>query len=290
MTEQKDLLVVGNLAMDLIGTEAKYGGSAASIAVNASRLGINTGVMSVLGRDDFSSQYLTFLSQENIDTELISRPLTLLPVCEVVARGNTIASSVWHDNGCHPAMEELTIEEEKIKAYRMVHLVSCPPGLAKHLAELGINLSFEPGPMLAVDPSYFDPDIARRSNFVFLNQEESEVVTLSQGLTSIGQIVTGENQILVVTYGKNGSKIFRRDRNEITCEQFPAVNVSEANIVDHIGAGDGYKSGFLSALLLGLDITRAARIGSKIGALAVQQTGGIIQENRMKQVKISLAQ
>jgi len=77
------LLVVGNLAKDIIDGEEKYGGSAANLALAASRLGISVGIMSVLGKDKFSVKYRDFLIQNGINLSLTPSVLEQLPVCEV---------------------------------------------------------------------------------------------------------------------------------------------------------------------------------------------------------------
>lgn len=281
MTVSRELLVIGNLAKDLIGKEEKFGGSAASIAVNARRLGVKTGILSVLGQDDFSGRYQEFLTSVGVDTQLMARPLAVLPVCEVVAFGNSISSSVWHDNGCHPAMEEIELNAEALRSYQLVHLVSCPPGLASRLAQLGLPLSYEPGPMLVEDPGYFDPVVAKNSRFVFFNEEENKVVVDSRRLKGSEEVLSTDGQVLVVTRGAQGSDVFVRNGESVSASRIGAVRVAPQSVIDHIGAGDGYKAGFLAAHLSGHNLAICAQIGSEVGALAVQQRGGIIDEGRL---------
>jgi 2-dehydro-3-deoxygluconokinase len=53
--------------------------------------------------------------------------------------------------------------------------------------------------------------------------------------------------------------------------EVPAYPVKE--IIDPVGAGDGFDAGFLAGWLRGWDIKNAVKLGAKIGALAVTQTG-----------------
>ena len=57
-----ELVVAGNLAEDVIFGKSHYGGSAGNIALNASVFGLETGVVSNYGRDDFSRQYISSAS------------------------------------------------------------------------------------------------------------------------------------------------------------------------------------------------------------------------------------
>ena len=53
--------------------------------------------------------------------------------------------------------------------------------------------------------------------------------------------------------------------------EVPGVPVAE--VVDTVGAGDGFATGFVSALLDGLDVAAAVARGNWIGARAVQVVG-----------------
>ncbi len=89
------LLVVGNLAKDVIDGTENYGGSAANLALASKNLGLQVGIMSVLGKDQFSSRYREFLTSEGVDLSLTPNVLEELPICTVVSRENTIADSTW---------------------------------------------------------------------------------------------------------------------------------------------------------------------------------------------------
>jgi dehydrogluconokinase len=55
------------------------------------------------------------------------------------------------------------------------------------------------------------------------------------------------------------------------CAQVPGVPVAE--VVDTVGAGDGFAAGLISALLEGRSAVDAARRGAWIGAQVVQRRG-----------------
>jgi 2-dehydro-3-deoxygluconokinase len=46
-----------------------------------------------------------------------------------------------------------------------------------------------------------------------------------------------------------------------------------ANVVDTVGAGDGFAAGLVSALLEGLPLAQAVRRGNRVGAFAIQVAG-----------------
>lgn len=71
---------------------------------------------------------------------------------------------------------------------------------------------------------------------------------------------------LIVTEGKNGSRIYSKDR-EIRVPAFPAIEV------DPTGAGDSFLAGFSAGLYRGLPIDQAVLMGNFFGGLAVAQVG-----------------
>ncbi len=284
MNQEKDLLVVGNLAKDIIFDDIRMGGCAASIAVNSQRFGLRTGIMSVLGVDRFSKEYYEFLSAEKIDVRLVSSCLDNLPVCQVTSKDNLISSSIWIDNGCHPAMATMPIDRNTLQEYSLIHLVSCPPELAKRISDIpSLRLSYEPGPMLTVEPNYFDPLIGDRSALIFFNQEEFDIVMNKFGYSRIEDLVKKEGTTLIVTNGKNGSDIYRLNNGTLNINHIDAKLVD--NVVDNTGAGDAYKSGFFSKYLQGSTLVKSCEYGSLVASLSVQQKGGILSNELIHKIK-----
>lgn len=277
------LLVVGNLAKDIVGGEEKYGGSAANLALAAKGLGIRVGIMSVLGKDKFSAKYRSFLIQHGIDLSLIPNSIEQLPVCEVTSRENSILSSIWHDNQCHSAMDEMEVGSRLKTDYDVVHLVSCPPGLAKRLASFKVELSYEPGPMLIGDPSYFDRVVAGFSSFIFMNKEEHQAALAYLKDLALGGDDYQNLLALVVTLGVEGSKIYQRNQGSTTILRLPPIPVGE--VVDPTGAGDNFKAGFLVGYMRGRPIVECIQIGAEMGAACVTQKGGILPRDIVIRIK-----
>lgn len=277
------LLVVGNLAKDVIDGKETYGGSAANLTLAARNLGLNVGIMSVLGKDEFSGKYRNFLNQQDINLDLTLDVLKELPVCIVISSENVIASSTWDDNECHPSMDQMRLDQNQIGEYDVVHLVSCPPGLAKRISELGVNLSYEPGPMLVEDPSYFDTEVAKVSSFIFANKEEYEAIKVD-----VEKFFADKSFkrpfIFVITLGSEGVLLLEQDK-EPRLIQVPTETIVE-NVVDSIGAGDNFKAGFLTGSMRGRAIDESIQIGMEMGAECVMQKGGLLPKSKIEKIKV----
>lgn len=278
------LLVVGNLAKDVMDGREQFGGSAANLALGAKRMGLGVGIMSVLGRDPFSKSYREFLGDNGIDISLTPDTLEELPVCQVVSRQNMIASSIWNDNGCHPAMDAMKVVPPMFEGYGLVHLVSCPPKLARNIALTKVQLSFEPGPMLVEDSAYFDKEVARLSTLMFMNEEEFAAAkkNLEEGFEN--QDEYHKLLALVVTLGKQGVKLFKQTSGN-TIELNIPTPCPHSEIVDPTGAGDNFKAGFLSGYIRGRSLEECVQIGSEMGAACVMQKGGILSDEVVGVIK-----
>jgi sugar/nucleoside kinase (ribokinase family) len=277
------LLIVGNLAKDVIDGEEKYGGSAANLAIAARGLGIQVGIMSVLGKDEFSARYREFLIQNDIDLSLTSDSVEQLPVCEVISRDNSISSSIWYDNQCHPTMDRMEVPNGLETDYDVAHLVSCPPGLARRLASLRVELSYEPGPMLIEDPRYFDKVVAGLSSFIFMNKEEHQAaLAYLEDLTLSGDDYQ-KLLALIVTLGAEGSRIYQRNRGSVTILELPTIPVER--VVDPTGAGDNFKAGFLVGYMRGRPIVECVQIGAEMGAACVMLKGGVLPKEVVVRIK-----
>lgn len=274
-----ELLVAGQIAKDTILGEEIFGGSASIIAVNSHRLGLSTGLLSVIGRDPFSQRYQRFLEESGVSIDLVSKDLESLPECEVHLGEGGSYRATWHDNGCHPMMENMEVRPSEVSNYPWVHFVSCTPGLVERISRLGIKVSLEPGPPLLSDSEYLNFLILARSSLVFFNEDEYQAALEITGYKSPRDFIAGSQRILVVTKGQRGSDIFRGDHSQ----HVEAVTPSQ--MLDPTGAGDCYKSGFLSGYIRGRSLRECALIGSLMGAACVTQLGGILSQEFLTRIK-----
>lgn len=270
-----ELLVIGNLAKDVIDEQPYYGGSAASIAVNGSYLGLDVSVASVLGQDTFSKEYISFLKDHKVDVSLVTHPLIELPVCQVVSIENNISNHEWIDNGSHPALDEISIEVNDLAKFNLVHLVSCPPILSLNIAQNTPRYSYEPGPLILQLPHYFNPNLVEKSSLIFFNEEEYHAALHISNTQNERDLIGSSNTTLVVTKGEHGSDIYWNVEGGFTKIHIDAIK-GENDVIDPTGAGDCYKAGFLAGYLKGLPYERCGMIGSYLGSACVEQRGGIL--------------
>jgi len=277
MVDRKlDLIVAGNLAQDVIYGKEYYGGCAGNIAVNASMHGLSTGIVSSYGSDDFSNRYLAYLRERGIATELLQDGLHEMPRCVVKSNVNHSSSGEWYDNGSVELLDHYSptpTQQQKIKNAKTLHLTTVPRNLALKLVELrkgsdGI-LGYEPGPMVGFDNSYFDELLFGAASYIFVNEEEIEIIDNIFGINALQRNMT-DKQWIINTLGDQGCRIITKR----TVRNYPIAPLKGDSLVDSNGAGDAFKAGFYVSLLSnGNNVDDAINTAQRFGAAIVGQEG-----------------
>jgi adenosine kinase len=100
---------------------------------------------------------------------------------------------------------------------------------------------------------------------LFVNEYEFELIQKHTGLNS--QQIQKAVEILVVTMGENGSKIYSHG------QEFTIPVVTPDKIVDPTGVGDAFRGGFLKGVCLGADLQTCGQLGSVAAAYCLEQRG-----------------
>ena len=273
-----DLIVVGNLAEDIVFGESHLGGSAGDITINATSAGLACGIISSRGNDPFSIRYMEELDRLHIDTSMITPTLAKMPTCIVSSTKNHSSSKEWFDNGSTQSLKQYSFTAHGAAAVaraRIIHCTTTPPELIEKIMSLKSDhtlVGYEPGPRVLHDTSYFNESLFERSHIMFMNEEEAAAIFAVRSLTSLQRAMTAD-QVIVVTRGRAGCDVYRRDSHQ----HVPALEVvREEDIVDSNGAGDAFRAGFYSALLAGLSVEMCATEANKFGAAAVRTRGAIL--------------
>lgn len=293
MTKEFDLLVVGELNVDLIldeiksfpeiGTEiladkmtVSLGSSSAIFASNISALGTKTAFAGMIGKDDFGQLVLDSLSSKEVSTQYIT-------VDESRKTGITVALNYGEDRAMvtYPgAMKQYSLKNIPIEAFnsaRHLHLSSLflQDNLKKDVIEL-FQKAKQAGMTTSLDVQW-DPDGRWDVDFekllplvdVFLpNKNELFAITkttvLEKALKSL-QVITN---VIAVKMGDEGSVLF--ENGKIVYHKAYKNN----KIKDAIGAGDSFNAGFIHSMLKGFDSNYCMGRGNLMGAINTTERGG----------------
>lgn len=262
-------------------------GAELNVAVGLSRLGLRVGYLSRVGGDSFGQHLLQFMDAQGIDRSHVAvdsqHPTGFMlkslqtdgsdPRVEYFRRGSAASRLSLVDN---PA--------DWCASSRHLHLTGISSALGPQVRELvmtlatqarqgGRSISFDPNlrPSLWPDQQVMIDTLNRlaaMADLVLPGLAEGQLLTGRDTAAGIADyyLERGASQV-VVKLGPEGA-YFADAHGRGTVAGLPVTQV-----VDTVGAGDGFAVGVISALLEGLDLRMAATRGNAIGARVVQFPG-----------------
>ncbi len=275
----KTMLSVGYAVMDRIDGAEYRGGAAAGIAINGKRLGLEMGLMTVFGEDDNSREYLEYLIELGVGvSHSYIVPEATIPTNIISHLDRTTG---WENDGATRNMSDIPIDPVTIKQFEAVHLASSHFTLAKRMAQAVTSsiFTYSPGPKLCLSTDYLDNDALKRSDVVFLNEDELRVVKSVLNIETPAEITKYGPEYVVTTRGALGSDIHYMDGRKNVHEHIAAI---KTNVPETTGAGDAMALGFMISYLEGLPIRTCGEIGAVLAHYALDRKGVLIGDVNIK--------
>lgn len=141
-----------------------------------------------------------------------------------------------------------------------------PAAMVAHTAEcreLSIPFAADPSQQLARLDGESARDLIDGATYLFTNEYEWGLLREKTGLSA--DRVRDMVGTRITTLGAGGVEIVERDGSRTHVPVVP-----ETAKVDPTGVGDGFRSGFLTAVSKGLDFERAAQLGSMVAVLVLE--------------------
>jgi 2-dehydro-3-deoxygluconokinase len=299
MSKKIDVITYGEAMTMFVAAEtgelAKVGhftkrvaGADLNVAIGLSRLGFNVGWMSRVGDDSFGRYVFDVLAAEGIDAQRVS-------IDPRYPTGFQLKGKC--DDGSDPAIEyfrkgsaasHLSIDDfdaDYVLGARHLHLTGVAPAISATSRELAFHMAREmraAGKTISFDPN-LRPTLwpSREAMAESLNAlaalADWVLPGVAEGLTLTGYSKPEDiaafyldqgSKGVIVKLGAHGAYFRTADGDAGIVEGVPV-----ANVVDTVGAGDGFAVGVVSALLEGRAMRQAVARGNRIGALAIQVIG-----------------
>jgi sugar/nucleoside kinase (ribokinase family) len=261
-------LVFGQVEQLVDSAEMVIGGSGAITACGAARLGVRTGLISLVGDDQLGRFMLEAVAAAGVDVSGCvidaERPTG---ITVVLSRGDdrailTAAGTIAELSAQHVGRERLRhVRHLHISAYFLQ--TALQPGLPELLAAAraaGATTSLDPN----WDPAeHWDSGLAQLLplvDYLLCNEQEGAALGGAEQLGESGATV-------VVKRGSRGAWLLGGGQ---TLEaEAPSVEV-----VDATGAGDSFDAGFIAGLLAGRELQECLRLACVCGALSTRAAGG----------------
>lgn len=262
-------------------------GAELNYAVGMARLGNDVSYISKVGCDPFGQCICKFLRYNHIHDQYVGTDedhMTGFQMKEKALVGDPIVANIRK----HTAFSHIAVDDLKGISWEGVdhlHVTGIPLALSASCRETvytlmmrahshGVRISFDPNlrPMLWKSKEIMARvinDAAQYADIVMPGLSEGEILTGRKTEQEVADyyLQRGISTVVIKLGGSNGTYVRTADQELYV----PSYHVDQ--VVDTVGAGDGFAVGFTSALLDGLNLKEAARRGAAIGAMAIQVSG-----------------
>jgi sugar/nucleoside kinase (ribokinase family) len=289
---QLDLLVVGDCNPDLLisgATETQFGqverivddarllvgGSAAITACGAARLGLRTGLLSLVGDDAFGRFMAESLVERGVDISGVAVDAgQRTGVSIIFVRGED--RGILTFPGTIPRLSVAAIDPGALRRARHVHVSSffLLHGLCTDIAAL-LAEARAAGATTSLDPNW-DPEeewdhgvrrALRELDLFFVNGEEAKRIAGVGDVENAARTLATFGPRVVVKLGSDGALAVEED-TVLRAEALPA------DLADTVGAGDSFNAGYLAGFLDGRDAASCLRLACACGSLSTRAAGG----------------
>ncbi len=289
-----DVVILGRIGYDLYSEEphmplpqvrrfSRYlGGSSANMAVGLSRLGARAGMVSCLGDDGLSRFLIDFLQAETVETSHVQTAPGFLPsLCLTEVSPPDRFPQVFYRRDPVDTMLDVTGDDlDYVASGRMfvTNGTSLCASPSRESAYRALERAKQAGCRVVLDVDYRsmswrkpeEAGLAVRLALPYVdvligNQLELKLVA---GVDDLDRATTKLQSagvpMLVSKLGELGTRVLS-DGDSV---YLPPYSV---NVCTTIGAGDGFASGFLYAMLKGLPVAECLHYGNAAAAIVVSR-------------------
>lgn len=289
-----DIAAIGELNVDIIlnGIESEpeigkekfckdmivtLGSSTAIFAANAAALGSKVCFVGLVGKDSFGQLVRTSLEAKGVATHFIGEGDTPTGATICMSYGEDRANLTYQ--GSMDVMGFDQIDKSVFALSKHIHLSSLfmQSALLRDIHKV-LDAAAENGCTVSLDTQWDPmekwaldyPKVLPKITVFMPNEKELCALTGKAELEdAIAEVLPCLGGIMLVKCGSKGSLLIKKDGSR---KLLPAF--LNKNVVDAIGAGDSFNSGFVSAFVKGLSPEECQKTGNLTGAVNTTAAGG----------------
>ena len=259
------------------------GGSAANTIHGLAMLGLDSGFIGSVGKDETGDFFENDMKSAGVKTFLTRRNSVSGTAVALISPDSERTFATHLGAAVELGPEDL--KPEQFKGYDILYLEGYLI-FNKQLVEQACKLAKSNHMTIALDlASYnvvdiklddFKEIIEKYVDIVFANEDEAKSFT---GYTTFDalNIISQSCEVAVVKVGKEGSLIKRG-------EEVISIGVIDVKSVDTTGAGDLYAAGFLYGYAFGYSLEKCGLFGSILAGHVIEIVGARMDETRWKKI------
>lgn len=261
-------------------------GAEYNVAIGLVRLGHSVGYLTRLGKDPFGKKILLSMKENYIDTSLVQ-------VDDIRRTGFMLKGKVhsgdpeifyFRKNSAASTICPSDLEKIDFSKYDILHMTGVFPSLSPSTQETafammekaraaGLTIFFDPNLRPSLWPDFQTMiqtlnRLSQMADYMLPGYKEGEALTGSCNPEKIADyyLNLGVKGVVIKTGAKGAFAATQQERVQIPTFQ-------EWNIVDTVGAGDGFACGVISGIAEGLSLRDAVLRGNVIGTLQIMNSG-----------------
>jgi sugar/nucleoside kinase (ribokinase family) len=265
------------------------GGSAANTIHGLAMLGVKTGFIGSIGKDDTGDFFEQDMKYAGIDTKLIRRTSITGTAVAIISPDSerTFATHL----GAAVELEAADLNSSYFNGYDILYLEGYLI-FNKPLVETACRLAIDNGMKIALDLASYNVVDARLADFkeivekyvdiLFANEEEARSFTgmeTDEALNLISQLC----EVAVIKVGREGSWVKRG-------EEIIKIGTDKVNLKDTTGAGDLYASGFLYGYSRNESLDLCGQYGSVLAGHVIEIVGARMDHDKWEKIRTTISE
>ena len=298
-----DVLAVGELLVDMISKEYSnnfesndykrfFGGSPANIAMNTTKLGIKSQVVSAVGNDGLGQFLIQHLKNNNMNTSMVKKVNYPTSLVMITKSKETPVPIFYRNADFHMNYSEEL--EKNIKKTKIIHFSCWPLSMQpfRNTIERVIEIAKKNKIIIGFDPNYhpmiweeghdgieYVKSIIKYVDIIKPSEDDAERLFGKDTVDNqIDKFLGLGAKLVMMTIGKDGA-IVSNGREKI---KIPTL---ASNVVDTTGAGDAFWSGFYAAIIKGYTVEQALNLGTAVSAYKLKFSGAVVELPSIEEIK-----
>src|SRR5699024_6257453 len=255
---------------------AQIGGSESNVAIGLVRLGHKVGWISKLGNDEFGWKIFQYLRGEGIDLSQVQfeKNFPTGIYFKEMLNSEEVRVQYYRSDSAAKQLQPNDLSEKYIASAKYLHITGITPLLSDNCYKTimeAIEIARNNNVKVVFDPNLRKKlcsksnskdillEISAKADIILPGQAEGEFLTGETTPESMAKSLNKNGStIVIVKLGENGAYYATEDYEGFV----PAHPVKQ--VIDPVGAGDGFAAGILSGLLDGLNIKKSVQRGTVI--------------------------
>ncbi|KAA6329949.1 putative sugar kinase YdjH [termite gut metagenome] len=279
-----------NQSINQMNIHLATGGAAGNTIRGLACLGIATGFIGKIGKDEYGTFYRESLQKNGIEDKLLTSDLSSGIATTFILPDGERTFGTYLGAASALKAKDLTLDMFKGYTYLFIegYLVQDHDMILRAIElakEVGLQICLDMASYNIVenDRDFFFLLVQKYVDIVFANEDEARAFTGKESKEAL-EIISKICSIAVVKLGANGAYI-RKGTEEIKVEALPITKVT-----DTTGAGDYFAAGFLYGLTCGYSLEKCGKIGSILSGNIIQVIGTTLSTPKWDDIKLRISE